>query len=66
MHRLARLQEVRDKGASAQARRARELITILEVDADDRASASEADALIEAYLHDPYLTKDVGGPGGAR
>lgn len=66
MHRLAHLREIQDKGAPAQAERARELIAILEVDADDRASVSEADALIEAYLHDPYLTKDVGEPGGSR
>lgn len=63
MHRLARLREVQDKGAPAQAERAQVLIAVLEVDADDQAAVSAADALIEAYLHDPYLEKDVRGNG---
>lgn len=59
MHRLARLREVRDKGAPAQAQRARSLIAVLEIDSEDRQAACDADALIDAYLHDPYLEKDV-------
>ena len=63
MHRLARLREVQDKGAPAQAERAQELIAVLEIDAEDQTALSDADGLIEAYLHDPYLEKDVPGNG---
>ena len=45
-------------GAPAQAQRAGELITALHKDAEDFQSATEADELIEAYLHDPYLTRN--------
>lgn len=65
MHRLDRLREVQDKGATAQAQRARGLIAALERNAADPQSEAEADALIEAYLHDPYLTKDVPGNGSS-
>ena len=58
MHRLTRLREVREKGAPAQARRAVELIAALEFDSADSPSMTEADELIEAYLHDPYLTRN--------
>ena len=60
MHRLAALREVQEKGAQAQAARANELLAVLQVDALDPAATTEADALIEAYLHDPYLTKNAG------
>ena len=60
LHRLAALHEVRDKGAPAQAARARELLQALDEDADDPQAPADADALIEAYLHDPYLTKNDG------
>ncbi|MGA1146220.1 MAG: hypothetical protein ACO3YU_04405 [Candidatus Nanopelagicales bacterium] len=60
MHRLAALREVQEKGARAQAERANELLAVLQVDALDPAATAEADALIEAYLHDPYLTKNAG------
>ena len=62
MHRLAALREVQEKGARAraQAERANELLAVLQVDALDPAATTEADALIEAYLHDPYLTKNAG------
>ena len=63
MHRLARLREVQDKGAPAQAEQAQVLIAVLQADAGDQAAVSDADALIEAYLHDPYLVKDVPGNG---
>ena len=58
MHRLTHLHEVREKGAPAQARRAGELLAALESDPDDAPSMTEADELIEAYLHDPYLTRN--------
>lgn len=64
MHRLAQLQEVYDKGAPAQAKRAQELLTALKDDPQNESSVFEADALIEAYLHDPYLTKNPGDRGG--
>lgn len=60
MHRLARLREVQDKGARAQAQRAVELLQLLEVDAENPVVIAEADALLDAYLHDPYLTKNAG------
>ena len=63
MHRLARLREVQHKGAPAQAERAQELIAVLGIDGEDETALSDADALIEAYLHDPYLEKDVPGNG---
>ena len=64
MDRLAALLEVRENGAQAQAERANQLLAVLQVDALDPAATTEADALIEAYLHDPYLTKDLASPGG--
>jgi len=60
MQRLAQLREVQDKGAPAQAQRAGELLAVLDMDAADPESIVEADALIDAYLHDPYLTKNEG------
>ena len=65
MHRLTHLREVRDKGAPAQARRAGELIALLESNAEDYSSTTEADELIEAYMHDPYLTRNVEPMGRA-
>jgi len=59
MDRLARLEEVKAMGAAAQSQRAGELICRLESDDLDPDAIMEADALIEAYLHDPYLTKTV-------
>ncbi len=47
------LLEVADKGAPAQAARARELLTQL----DTPAGQEEAGLLIDAFLHDPYLTR---------
>jgi hypothetical protein len=60
MHRLAGLREVQDKGARAQAQRAVELLELLEVDGENPVAIAEADALLDAYLHDPYLTKNAG------
>ena len=59
MDRRARLVEVQDMGAAAQSQRATELIGRLESDDQDSDAIIEADALIEAYLHDPYLTNTV-------
>ena len=60
MHRLVQLREVADKGAPAQAQRARELIAALQLNGNDPKASAQADALFEAYLHDPYLTKNAG------
>lgn len=64
MHRLAQLAEIQRVGARAQALRASELLQTLTRAEDDEDSVeeavAEADALIEAYLHDPYLTKNDG------
>ena len=51
-----RLAEVADCGAPAQAAHARSLLTRL-VDNDDATTEQEARELIDAYLHDPYLTR---------
>lgn len=53
----ARLLEVASRGAPAQARKAEDLLTRLESDPGNTASIDEAQALFEAYLHDPYLVK---------
>lgn len=55
-----RLNEVEAKGAPAQATRAAELLAQLTRHPDDQSALDEADALIDAYLHDPYLTKNEG------
>lgn len=55
-----RLDEVAVRGAQAQAARALELRTILESDPSNEAALTEASALYEAFLHDPYLTKNQG------
>lgn len=60
MHRLALLEEIGQTGATAQAARAGELLRALNADAGDQQAHADADALIEAYLHDPYLTKNDG------
>ena len=51
-----RLTEVADRGAPAQAAHAQALLTKL-ADKDDAATEQEARELIDAYLHDPYLTR---------
>lgn len=51
---------MQDKGARAQAQRAVELLELLEVDGENPVAIAEADALLDAYLHDPYLTKNAG------
>lgn len=55
-----RLAEVAAKGAPAQSHRATELLEKLQVAGLDNSSRAEARQLIDAYLHDPYLTKNVG------
>jgi len=51
-----RLTEVAERGAPAQAERAHALLTQL-TDGDDATVEHEARELIDAYLHDPYLTR---------
>jgi hypothetical protein len=51
-----RLTEVADRGAPAQATHARALLTRL-ADNDDASTEQEARELIDAYLHDPYLSR---------
>lgn len=51
------LQHVIEHGAPAQAARAREVAEALERNPDSEELRRSADALIEAYLHDPYLTR---------
>lgn len=52
-----RLEEVARKGAPAQATKARELLARIAGDPTDSSAIAETDALVDAYLHDPYLTK---------
>jgi len=55
-----RLAEVAANGAPAQSQRANALLEELQVDGLDHTSRAEAQQLIDAYLHDPYLTKNAG------
>jgi hypothetical protein len=52
-----RLEEVAARGAPAQSAKARELLSRLATDPQDLSAPAETDALFDAYLHDPYLTK---------
>jgi len=52
-----RLEEVVKRGAPAQAAKARELLDRMAGDPTDSSAITETDALVDAYLHDPYLTK---------
>lgn len=51
-----RLTEVAERGAPAQAERAHALLMQL-TDRDKATAEQEARELIDAYLHDPYLTR---------
>jgi hypothetical protein len=51
------LTEIIEKGAPAQAAKARELLDRIAGDPTDSSAIAEIDALVDAYLHDPYLTK---------
>ena len=55
-----RLAEVATKGAPAQSQRATSLLEKLNETGLDHPSKAEAQQLIDAYLHDPYLTKNAG------
>jgi len=55
-----RLAEVAAKGAPAQSHRATALLEKLQASGLDHSSQAEARQLIDAYLHDPYLTKNAG------
>ena len=55
-----RLAEVAAKGAQAQCQRATALLEELQVNGLDPSSQTEAQQLIDAYLNDPYLTKNAG------
>lgn len=59
-----RLREVQDHAGPAQAQLAKILIATLEQKPADTEAAVQADILIKAYLHDPYLTKNPGDRGG--
>lgn len=63
----ASLSEVVQRGGPAQADEARRLLAALAEHPDDPAVAEAADALVDAYLNDPYLTRyPAGQPGPAR
>ena len=51
------LTEIIEKGAPAQAAKARELLDRMATAPDDASIHAQTDALFDAYLHDPYLTK---------
>jgi hypothetical protein len=54
----AALQEVVAHGAPAQAAQARRLLDLLAEDPDDPAAVEAANALVDAYFNDPYLTRN--------
>jgi hypothetical protein len=54
---LSLLQHVIDHGAPAQAARAREIAAALTRDPDSAELRRAARELIDAFLHDPYLTR---------
>ena len=54
---MSLLQHIIDHGAPAQAARAREVAAALARDPDSQELRRTVDALIEAYLNDPYLTR---------
>jgi hypothetical protein len=51
------LQEIVDRGQPAHAAEASALLARLAADPVDAAALADADALVDAYLHDPYLTR---------
>lgn len=53
---LSALSEIADHGGTEQARAARELIDRLT--ADEPGAQAAAQQLADAYLHDPYLTRN--------
>ena len=54
---ITMLQHIVDRGAPAQASRARALLDELAANADSPQARRDAAALIEAFLHDPVLTR---------
>lgn len=58
MESLDQLREVQLNGAVAQARHASELLTRIAANPNDLELKEEASSLYDAYLHDPYLTKN--------
>jgi phage gp36-like protein len=51
------LQELVDHGQPAHAAAAARLLARLAADPDDAEALADAAALVDAYLHDPYLTR---------
>jgi len=54
------LQHIAERGAPAQATHARALLDALSRAPRSAELQRSAEALIEAYLHDPYLTRQEG------
>ena len=52
------LREIVDRGQPAQAQAAAALLERLAANPDDGSAQSAAAALLQAYLHDPYLTRN--------
>jgi hypothetical protein len=61
----AQLREIIDRGQPAHAAEAARLRSLLDRSPDDPAALAAAAALVEAYLHDPYLTRYPNRRGGA-
>jgi mannose/cellobiose epimerase-like protein (N-acyl-D-glucosamine 2-epimerase family) len=51
------LQELVDRGQPAHAAEAARLLARLAADPDDAQALGDAADLVDAYLHDPYLTR---------
>ena len=58
MDALIRLREVQRSGGVAQAAQAGDLIRRIMATPEDPAIKEEVEVLYEAYLNDPYLTKN--------
>jgi hypothetical protein len=56
---LDQLQEVQRNGAVAQVRQAEQLLTLIAAEPDSPSLRVEATILYDAYLNDPYLTRNT-------
>lgn len=61
---VAQLEEVARSGAPAQRAHAGDLLARLHTHPDDPSTLEEAELLIDAFQHDPYLWKASAQPDG--
>jgi hypothetical protein len=53
----ALLHQIIEHGQPAAAAQAKQLLSRIEADPDDADARADAEALVDAYLHDPHLTR---------